>query len=131
MCNDSEQNRFVWSEMLHTYICWLCSVELCVDFYPSPDNNSNYFQKVSDLLGFDEWVCRRLYLQEILMYKSSEEGVDVELCKRQINAINDYLVAINESKDSGDANVAKIILLHKIKGRAFQCKFGELVIQHT
>lgn len=128
MCNGSEQNKFVWSDMLHRYICWLCSVELCVDFYPSPDNNSDYFLRVSELLGYDEWVCRRLYIQEVLMYRSTETEVDVEACKRQMVAINEYLKAINESKVCGDINAAKMILLHKLKDRAFTCKFGEMTI---
>jgi hypothetical protein len=130
MCSDSEQNKFVWSDMLHKYICWLCLVELCVDFYPRTGQDFNYFQRASELLGFDEWVCRRLYLQEVLMLKSSEAEVDAELCKRQMDAINEYLKVVNKSRTSGDINAAKIILLHKLKDRAFRCKFDELIIHH-
>lgn len=80
------------------------------------------------MLGYDEWVCRRLYIQEVLMYRSTETEVDVEACKRQMVAINEYLKAINESKVCGDINAAKMILLHKLKDRAFTCKFGEMTI---
>ncbi len=126
LCLDREQNRFVWSDMLHSYICWLCSVELCVDFYPAPDNKSNYFQRVSEVLGFNEWICRRLYLQEVLMIRSSETGVDAELCKRQIEAVNEFLEIANASRENGEVQAAKIILLHKLRNRAFNCNFGEM-----
>lgn len=126
MCRDREQNKFVWSDMLHRYICWLCAVELCVDFYPNPDHRNDYFNRASELLGFNEWICRRLYLQEVLMHRSGE--VDVELCRRQIEAINEYLQFVNASNSSGEIEAARIILLHKLKVRAFRCHFEELII---
>lgn len=128
MCLDKEQNQFVWSYMLNRYICWLCSVELCVDFYPLPVKSSNYFLRASELLGFNEWVCRRLYLQEVLMLKSAAAEVDVDLCKRQMEAINEYLKSANESRDGDGGNVAGIILRHKLKERAFRCHFEELLL---
>lgn len=130
MCHDREQHKFVWSDMLHRHICWLCSVELCVDFYPQPDNGSNYFLRAAELLGLNEWICRRLYLQEVLMLRSSEAEVDVELCKRQMDAVNEYLVVVNESRNSGEIDAAKIILFHKLKSRAFSCHFEELLINN-
>lgn len=121
LCRDVEQQQFVWSDMLHQHICWLCALELCIDFYPCPDKPGNYFQRVSELLSYDEWICRRLYLQEVLMHRSADSDVDVELCKQQMQAINDYLAAVNASRRSDDLHGAYIILLHKLKDRAFRC----------
>jgi hypothetical protein len=128
MCHDIEQNKFVWSHMLNRHICWLCTVELCVDFYPGPHNASNYFLRAAELLGVNEWICRRLYLQEVLMIRAAETQADQELCKFQIDAINEYLKLVNECGEDGKINAARIILNHKLKDRAFRCKFAELVI---
>jgi hypothetical protein len=45
-----------------------------------------------------------------------------------MEAINDYLKVVNESRDSVENNAAKVILLYKIKDRAFKCKFDDLII---
>ncbi len=133
MCLDKEQTQFVWSDMLHRYICWLCTVELCADFYPSAGKSSNYFLRAAEMLGFNEWICRRLYLQEVLMQRAAESHIDVdaEVCKRQIDAINEYLKALNENKNLEENSAARIILIHKIKERAFNCRFDDLIIPHN
>jgi hypothetical protein len=128
MCRDILQNQFIWSHMLHRYICWLCAIELCVSFYSHFNNVTDNYLRASEMLGLNKWICRRLYLQEMLLFNSVDADVNVELCKRQMEAINEYLTAVNEASDTDAPRSAKIILFHKLKDRAFKCKFGELNI---
>lgn len=60
------------------------------------------------------------------MHRATDANVDIELCKRQMVAIDEYLTVVNEATNGDAVNGAYIILLYKLKDRAFRCFLEEL-----
>lgn len=91
ICGDRDAGEYHHSIMMRGNICWLCKLELSVDFYPNPQkhNKNNYFKKAGDVLGIHEWECRQRYMIEAIATRS--DRINAAVCWSQLKEINCFV----------------------------------------
>ena len=123
---------FIWNGMARCYICKYCNLELAVEFY---EEESRYFDMASRLLGVDFWECKKLYLEYVvscsvtqLTKETGKKVVEylterVDMCKRQIEAIEQYFSIKRSSNDELELHNAFCELKKALVEPAFDIDF--------
>lgn len=98
ICGDTDAREYHHSIMMRGNICWLCKLELSIDFYPNPQkaNRNNYFKRAGAILGIHEWECRKIYLTEMLETQAGR--VDVATCWKQLKEISQFVKIMRKTR---------------------------------
>ncbi|MDD2898342.1 MAG: hypothetical protein PHI31_06475 [Desulfuromonadaceae bacterium] len=125
LCLSAEFGNSRWSETIQEHICFVCRIELSVDFYVFSGSEGNYLLKAAGYLGVDELEARRRYLEEIMYRNPPVPGTNIELCRKQLRVIRQHQLNRRRSSHWFDP----MILGDELTERAFGYDFEGITIE--